>query len=278
MSYRSVLAFLIGIAGAAQAQRLPSTEESTASITELKRRIDSIDAVINTMPKPLAVANDMTLRFRRSALNMLFTAFSTHRTDDIQLQLLQTRPMWSENKSLLGMTIVNTIDVDTGTVFVDIKGFDCSAFNKNTVDILLEIEGTGMIAVSGRYAGVPLRASPSLSLYLQDKVKFNISSAGADNILLKPDPHTFMLKTKMSIQFLQWTIPYYREIPIEAESMLKSIVLPLSISSTLLFPAPWAQDASRRYDFVPRTVRLSHTSVWAQGETLEFRADIQFVQ
>jgi hypothetical protein len=263
---------------AAGAQNLPPAEESAAAITTLRRQIDSIDAAINTMPKPLAVANDMTLRFRRASLNMLFGAFASHRTDDIQLQLPPTRPMWTETKSLLGMNIVNTIDVDTGTVFVDIKGFECSAFAKNTVDIRLEIEGTGMISVSGRYAGVPLHASPSLSLYLQDMVKFTISSAGADNILLKPDAHTFMLKTKMSIQFLQWTIPYYREIPLEAEGMIKSIVLPLSISSTLMVPAPWAQDASRRFDFVPRTIRLSHTSVWAQGETLEFRADMQFVQ
>jgi hypothetical protein len=273
-----IMIMLVCIAGAVRAQDLPSTEESVASIAVLKRQIDSIDAVVNAMPKPLAVANDITLRFRRSALNALFTAFASHRTDDIHLQLLPTRPMWSETKSLLGMTVVNTIDVDTGTVLVDIKRFECSAFAKNTVDILVEIEGTGMIAVSGRYAGVPLSAAPSLSLYLQDKVRFMITSAGADNILLKPEPHTFMLKTKMSVQFLQWSIPYYREIPVEAEGVIKSIVLPLSISSTLMFPAPWAQDASRRFEFVPRTVRLSHTSVWAQGETLEFRADIRFGQ
>ena len=36
------------------------------------------------------------------------------------------------------------------------------------------------------------------------------------------------------------------ELPIEAEAMIRPIILPLSISSTIMFPAPWAQDASRR--------------------------------
>jgi hypothetical protein len=260
------------------AQGVPSTDESTAAIAQLRRQIDSLDTAINSRQTPPAAANDLTLRFRRSALNSLFSAFASHRTDDIRLTVLPTRPVWRENKSLFGMTIQNAIDVDTGSVLVDIKKFECSAFNRNTVDISLEIEGGGMIGVSGRYAGVPLHASPMLTLYLLDKVTFSITAAGADNLLLKPNQHTFLLKTKMSIQFLQWTIPYYREVPIEAEGILRPIVLPLSVSSTVMFPAPWAQDASRRLDFIPRKVRLTHTSVWAEGEVLEFRADINFTR
>lgn len=260
------------------AQEIPSTATSMEAIALLRQQIDSIDAAINAMPKPQASANDITLRFRRSALNSLFAAFAAHRTDDIQLVMTPTRPVWSETKSLFGITMVNTIDVDTGTVSVDIKRFECAPFKRNTVEIGLEIEGSGAIGVSGRYAGVPLHASPLLSLYLQDVVKFNIASAGADNILLKPDPHTFLVKTKMSIRFLEWTIPYYRELPLEAEGVVGSIVLPLSVSSTVMFPAPWKDDASRRFDFVPRSVRLMHTSVWAQGEILEYRADIFFAR
>ncbi len=260
------------------AQGIPAKEESQAEITLLKQRIDSIDALINAMPKPHETASDITLRFRRSALNSLFAVFASHRTDDIHLTLLPTRPVWTESKSLLGMSMMNTVDVDTGTFLVNIKKFEFSAFNRNTVRVGLEIEGGGLIGVSGRYAGIPLHASPLLELYLQDGLTFGISSAGADNILLKPDSHTFLLKTKMSIQFLQWTIPYYKEVTIEAEGVVGAIILPLSVSSTVMFPAPWARDASRRLDFVQRRVQLSHTSIWAQGETLEFRADVNFVR
>ncbi len=278
MKLHSLLLLMCCVIARGSAQGIPSTEESQSAVTLLKHGIDSIDAVINAMPKPQSSANDITLRLRRSAVNSLFAVFASHRTDDIHLTLLPTRPAWSESKSLLGMSMVNTVDVDTGTILVNIKKFEFAAFNRNTVNVGLEIEGGGLIGVSGRYAGVPLHASPLLELYVQDNVTFSISSAGADNILLKPDRHTFLLKTKMSIYFLQWTIPYYREVPIEAEGVVGAIVLPLSVSSTVMFPAPWARDASRRVDFIRRRVQLTHTSVWAQGEILEFRADVNFAR
>ncbi len=275
----SILALLLLCTScAASPGEIPPTETSEASILILRRQIDSIDAAINAMAKPRASANDITLRFRRSALNALFAAFASHGTEDIHLRLLPTRPVWSESTSFLGMSVRNTLDVDTGTVFVDIKKIECAAFNRNTVEMGLEIEGGGLIGVSGRYAGIPLRASLLLSLSLRDNLRFSITSAGLDNILLTPDRHTFLLKTTMSVRFMQWTIPYTRELPLEAETVIGAIVLPLSVSSTVMFPAPWAQDANRRFDFVPRTVRISHASVWAEGEVLEFRADVDFLR
>lgn len=261
-----------------RAQLLPSSEESQAQIALLQKQIDSVDKVINAIPKPVASANDLILRFKRSTLNSLFSAYATYRTDDVRLTLLPTRPLWSEKKSFLGVTMQNSVDVDSGVVLVDIKKFECLPFNRNTVEIVLELEGGGAIGVSGRYAGIPIHLSPGLALYLQEKVRFSIQSAGADNVLLKHDPHTLLLKTKMTLHYLDWTLPYYREVPIEADGLMGPIVLPLSVSSTVQFPVPWEQDATRRLSFVPRKVQLSHTSVWAQGEQLEFRGDITFVR
>lgn len=276
MKQLMIILCLVNAAMPACAQNIPSTEQSVATIAALKLQVDSLDAAINRRQQAPAVTNDLQVRFRRSALNALFSAYAGFRVDDIQISLLPTCPAWSERRSMLGMTVQNSVDVDSGRVVLDLKKFECGTFNRNTLDVDLEIEGGGTIGVSGRYAGVPVHASPGLMFYLADRMRFGIMSGGADTVLLKPEPHTFLLKTKMTIRLLDWTLPYYREVPIEANGIVGPILLPLSVSSTVMFPAPYAADASQRLAFIPRGIRLSHTSVWAQGEQLEFRADVNF--
>jgi len=264
------------LTGCGSSLELPSKEESQKKISELKPVTDSLDAVISGSTQNLPKGYDIISRTRLSSINMLLNWIATIDVRDIHIDFLQTRPLWKEEKSLFGIAYSNYVDVDTGSLDIDLKKFRFTNFTHNTVNAEIEIEGTGSIRVSGKYAGVPASASPTVHFYMSEPIEFAIFAADSDYIQLVPLPKTVLLKTKVTISLLGWNVPYYKELPLHAEELIKPVIIPSALRSEIVFPVPASQYGERRVEFVRRFLSFTKTSVNAKENILEYRSNIDF--
>ncbi len=273
-----VLFFELIASGCGSSIQLPSKAESEEKIAALKPVTDSLDAAISALTMNLPRGYDIVSRTRISAINMLLNWVATADVRDIQVDFLQTRPLWKEEKSLFGMQYTNYVDIDTGSLSIDLKKFRFVDFTSNVVNAEVEIEGRGAIGVSGKYLGVPATASPQVHFYLNEQLQFTISTADSDYIRLTPLPKTVLLKTKITIAMLGWNIPYYREIPLHAEDLVRPVLIPSALRSEIVFPIPASQYGQQRIEYVRRFLTFTKTTVNANDNILEYRGNIDFTK
>ena len=168
------------------------------------------------------------------------------------------------------------MNVDTGSLDIDLKNFMFSSVTNNTIYAQIEIEGTGTIKASGTYAGVSSNISPQIHFYLDEQIFFTVAAADSDYIRLNPVPKTVRLKTKITINLLGWNIPYYKEIPLLTTDLIKPVLIPSAVTSEIVFPIPAAQYGSQRLELVKRLLRFSRSTVRANNNVLEYRSNIDF--
>jgi hypothetical protein len=255
---------------------VPSKEESEKKTAELKPAIDSLDLLISVQTKNLPKGYDIISRTRLSAIDMLLDRVATIDKRDIHIDFLQTRPLWREDKSVLGMSYTNYVDIDTGALDIDLKKFRFLDFTSNIVNAQIEIEGEGNIRVSGKYTGVAASTTPHVNFYLNEMLQFAITVADSDYIKLTPLPNTVLLKTKVTIKLLGWEIPYYKEIPLKATELIKPVLVPSALRSEIVFPIPASQFGEQKLEFVKRYIDFTKTTVNANNNILEFRGNIDF--
>jgi hypothetical protein len=168
------------------------------------------------------------------------------------------------------------VDIDTGSLNIDLKKFTFNNFSNNIVDASIEIEGTGSIKASGKYTGVTAGVSPQIHFYLSEQIQFVVTAADSDYIRLNPVPKTVMLKTKVTIALLGLNLPYYTEIPLQTVELIKPVMIPSAVRSEIVFPIPAAQYGSDRLNFVKRYLRFTRSAVRANNNILEYRSNIDF--
>jgi hypothetical protein len=262
--------------GCGSTSNLPSKEESITKIAEIKPQLDSLTKTIDQQAKFLPGGSDLISRTRVSAINNLLERVANRSLTDIHIDFLATRPLWKEDKSVLGIGYTNFVDVDTGAFNIDLKKFLFTLFSKNTINAHVEIEGMGSISVSGKYIGVFARSTPRAHFYLDEEIQFSVSAADSDYIKLLPIPKTVILKSKVIIALLGWNIPYYKQIPLQAADLIKPVLIPSALRSEIIFPLPAAQYGNQRLEFVKRYLRFSKSSVRANDNGLEYRSNIDF--
>ncbi|MDD8017117.1 MAG: hypothetical protein PHP42_01965 [Bacteroidota bacterium] len=271
--------FVLFLAGCSSSSAIfPPTEESAKKIAELKPRLDSLDGVLSQSTQRYSPPLNVITRFRTNGINRLLDAFALKRLDDIHINFLATRPLWKEEKSTFGIAFTNYVDVDTGSIVVDLKKFHIVSANNNVVTADMEIEGNGKIKVSGKFAGLTATASPQIHFYLNDNVQFSISTADSQTIVLTPLPKLLLLKAQISMQMLQLQIPYYREIALQAAEILTPLRIPTALKSEIVFPIPASQFGNQKLEFVHRTLDFSRYTVSANNNSIEIKTNINFVK
>jgi hypothetical protein len=272
----TALFLLLLFAGCGSTMNIPSTDDSKRTITVIKPQLDSLDAVINGQTRLLPKGHDLITQTHASAVNALLTNVTNATTKDLHIDFLATRPLWKEEKSILGVGFTNVVNVDTGALDIDLKKFVFTAMTGNTIVAQIEIEGSGVISASGTYTGVSASITPQIQFYLDEQVFFTVAAADSDYIRLNPVPKTVRLKTKTTIALLGWNIPYYKEIPLITTDLIKPILIPSAVAAEIVFPVPAAQYGSQRLQFVKRFLRFSRSSVRANNNELEYRSNIDF--
>ena len=270
------IAVLVLFFGCGSSMDIPSKEESQSKIALYKQQLDTLDGMITERTSGLPKGHDLISQTRSSAINTLLSRVANRSLADIHIDFLATRPLWKEDKSVLGIGYTNYVDVDTGKLDIDLKKFSFDNFTNNIVNAQIEIEGTGTLKVSGKYTGVSAGSSPQIHFYLDEQIQFVVTAADSDFIRLNPVPKTVLLKTKITINLLGWNIPYYKEIPLETTDLIKPVLIPSALRSDIVFPIPASQYGDQRLEFVKRYLRFSKSSVNANDNILEYRSNIDF--
>ncbi|MFA5834376.1 MAG: hypothetical protein WDA22_12945 [Bacteroidota bacterium] len=264
------------VMGCGSSMDIPSKEESQANIAQYKLQLDTLDAVITEKTAGLPKGHDLISRTRSLAINTLLARVVNRSLADIHIDFLATRPLWKEEKSVMGIGYTNYVDVDTGKLDIDLKKFSFSNFTNNIINAEIEIEGTGTVKVSGTYTGVSTSSSPQIHFYLDEQIQFVVTTADSDFIRLNPVPKTVLLKTKITINLLGWNIPYYKEIPLQTTDLVKPVFIPSALRSEIVFPIPASQYGDQRLEFVKRYLRFNKSAVRANDNVLEYRSNIDF--
>lgn len=271
-----VILILVLVAGCGSSLGIPSVDESLHSIATTKPLLDTLDVMIDAQTRLLPRGHDLITQTRTSAINTLLARVANRTLRDIHINFLATRPLWKEEKSILGIGYTNIVNVDTGSLDIDLKKFMFTSVTNNTIYAQLEIEGTGTIKASGSYAGVSAQIAPNIHFYLDEQIFFTVAAADSDYLRLNPVPKTVRLKTKITINLLGWNIPYYKEIPLLTTDLIKPVLVPSAVTSEIVFPIPAAQYGAQRMDLVKRYLRFSRSTVRANNNVLEYRSNIDF--
>ncbi len=268
--------FYLFVAGCGSSLNIPTVEESERQIAGLRPLLDSLNGAITVQSASLPGGYDLISRTRISAVNGLLVGVTTRSSNDLHIDFLGTRPLWQETKSILGIQYTNYVDIDTGSLDIDLKRFLFTDFSNNIVNASIEIEGKGTVRASGAYAGVSARFTPQIQFYLNENIQFSLAAADSDYIRLEPVPKTVLLKTKITMQLLGIQIPYYNEIPLQTDQLIKPVLIPSAVRSEIIFPIPAARYGSGNLDFVKRFLRFSNSTASAEQNVLEYRSNIDF--
>ncbi|MFA6468744.1 MAG: hypothetical protein WCW35_07590 [Bacteroidota bacterium] len=263
---------LIGCGSSAD---IPSRNESLTAISLITPQIDSLDSDIMNRTRLLPGGHDLITLTRSTAVNTLLERITNRSLKDIHFDFLATRPLWKEEKSVLGIDFMNYVDIDTGMLDIDLKKFVFTDFSGNNIDAAIEVEGTGTIKASGKYTGVPATVSPQIHFYLNEQIKFAVT-ADSDFIRLIPVPKIVLLKTRVTVSLLGWNVPYYKEISLQIAELIKPVSIPSAVRSEIVFPIPAAQYGDRRLEFVRRYLRFTRSTVRVHNGALEYRSNIDF--
>lgn len=269
------LVLLLPCAAESSAQDLPPTDSSRAAIAEITPRLARVDSLLNNAFRGVERGQqDIILTVKAGAINAFFNAAAARGTDDCLVRLLETKGVWSDTKSLFGITVTSSLDVDSGTIAVDLKRFAVPSMTKNIIESQVELEGAGLVAVTGRSAGVPGHASPKLDLYLQDRIRFACAGDKAGMITLRPQSARVVLKAKLSVKLWGFDIPYYKEIPLEVTDLVPTLTLPVALSSSVRAPIRGTYRNGRGIEYADYSVSFGALRVWADQDELELRTNI----
>jgi hypothetical protein len=256
----------------------PSVEESQRSIDINKRKIDSLNTIVESRKPNFSVGSDLTIRVSLSALNKIVEPIANSREEDVAISFHETKPLFKEDKSIFGIAYTNYLNVESGNISANLKKFRFDRFEQNKIDAIIELEGKGNIAVSGRYMGVPASSTPLIELYLYEPVSFGMIPTGNGSLQLKPIPKKLILKTKTSIKLLEWYVPWYQEIPLELTDLIQPVTLPLGFKTEVGFPLPSSKNSNAKIEYVPYLINLSDTQLNLINNKIEFKTNIDFVK
>lgn len=254
---------------------LPSIEQSQADILKYSAELKQDEAQIKNYSKNLPEGSNLVLNIKLETLNKVIEKVTSNRVDDITIILPPKKQIMNEEKNVFGIKYSNYLNIDTGNVKLDLKKLKFDKFENNKIYATLEIEGSGNVKISGKYTGIPASVNPDIVFYMYETFTLDANSVNGV-LILKPNKKTLKLKTKISIKLLEWSVPYYQEIPLEITDLIKPISFPLSVPSQIMFPLPSETFSNNRLEFAPFNVELKGTSMKAHQNIIDYRTDIEF--
>jgi hypothetical protein len=279
MMRRVIMLLPTVLLGACASLDLPSIEQSRASVEAARPRITAADSVArNWSATRLPGAADLVTRVRMYAVNRMLDAVAGNRSDDVRIRFLPTKGIVKEDKSVLGVSYTNTVDIEGGELTLNLKTLRFDRFDRNTAEATIEIEGAGRISVSGRHTGVPASASPNVELRIADRITFDVKPADSGMVLITPRAKTVNLSVKLSVTLLQWSVPYTQEVPLQIRDLVPPMRVPVALSTEVPFPVPAAKAGDEKFDYVPFRLMLSRTTVRTSGDVLEVSTDLDFIR
>ncbi len=257
---------------------LPKIKQSEEAIANYKTKLDESERSIQLKMPTLPGGSDAFVNISLAPLNKMMQTLANNRMDDINLYFGYSPNLMKEDKNILGMNYTNFINVDSGMVVLNLKSLKINSFENGKLSGNIEIEGSGKIAVKGKYAGIPAQVSPDVQLYLNEPLVFDISVNDSGYIALKSRPKKLMLKTKISIKLLQWNVPWYQEIPLEISEILKPMSFPIAMKPEIMFPKPAEKSGDQKMQYEPYILDFSRSSVSGLQNKIQYRTNIYFIK
>ncbi|PLX32909.1 MAG: hypothetical protein C0600_01380 [Ignavibacteria bacterium] len=225
----------------------------------------------------MASERDISTAIKLSVLNTVLGALASQRSDDLIVVFPPTRPLLEERKSVLGIRYTNRLDIDTGTVRLNLRRASIVSQRSDALNIALELEGEGKIAVSGRYTGIPASSQPRVELVLRDTIAFRLrAGTRPGTIALYPQRRSVFLTATLHVSLLGWEIPWEERIPLQVEELISPVEIPALISTSIRIPMPARSFSDTRYEFVDTPVSLSNTGTLITPDAIRFDADVTF--
>lgn len=254
---------------------LPKVEESKLNIDKYTIQYVELKKQIALKVGDKKQKEDVAIQIKTSVINNLMDKFANASDSDVKMNFLQTNEIYSESKSTLGINYKNYVNLEKGLLDLNLKKVRLESNDNNKIIGLLELEGKGKVKVNGKYLAVPVSAEPDIVLYLNDQFNFEAKSING-KMFLAPEKKNVLLKTKISIKLLEWSIPYYKEIPLEVAELIKPLELPLASQSEILFPMPAKKFGDSKVEFVPLGIELNNTSLSSTKDYLKINTNLNF--
>lgn len=254
---------------------LPKVEESKLNIDKYTIQYIELKKQIALKVGDKKQKEDVSILVKTTVINNLMDKFANASTSDVKMNFLQTSEIFAENKSTLGINYRNYVNLENGIMDLNLKKIRLESNDNNKIIGLLELEGKGKVKVNGKYFAVPVSAEPEVALYLNDQFNFEAKNING-RMFLAPEKKNILLKTKISMKLLEWSVPYYKEIPLDVAEIIKPLELPMASQSEILFPMPAKQFGDSKLEFVPLGIELNNTSLSTSKDYLKINTNVNF--
>jgi hypothetical protein len=241
----------------------------------LKAELEKVERPLRIYETRLTSNTDMRTTLRVSVVNSVLGALASHRSDDLVIAFPETRPLLLERKSVFGIGYTNRLDIDSGTVTLNLRRASIASQRRGELRVFLEMEGQGRISVSGKYAGISGSTSPRIELSLRDTISFLVSSGGEQGtILLRPARGSVILNAKLHVSLLGWEVPWEERIPIQIDKLIPPIELPTLIQTSIKLPVPARDFSDKNYEFAETPFIFSKSRTMVDGNFIRFDSDV----
>ena len=257
--------------------KYPSVEESETKIRQFSAQNYALDSSIKSQYLQEPLNRDVQVKISKNMLNSLLQRLAASNNTDISFLFQYTPKIYNEEKSALGIKYTNYIDLKGGKLDVNLKSLKILEFFAGKFSAQLELDGKGNLDVNGQYMGVPASAKPDVQVYLNDKVTFNVQAKDNGSLLIKPANQKLTLKIKISVKLLGWSVPYYKEIPLELAQLVKPIEVPLNFQMDFLLPQPSSVPGDNTFVQTKNRLEFLNSSVNADKTYIEYKTDINFL-
>lgn len=272
----SGLAALCLLLSSCASLELPTVEEAQAAINRSTPHLVRAERAIDAYALRLPSGSDFITRMRLSMFNRLFGALAGNRSDDVRIAVRPTPALFSEKKSTLGIEYENMLNIDTGTVTMNLRTLRIERMERDRIDARLVIEGEGDLSVSGRYLGIPARANPDIRGSLDETISFDAVPSDSGAMVLRPVDKQLTLRLTFTVALLQWRVPWTQDVPIRVSDLIKPMILPSAMRAEFPLPVPSDTPGGDQFVRVPHTLELRRGAVSASRGVLEFRTDVEW--
>lgn len=256
---------------------MKTKEESKNEIIKYNNELQIIDKKINeTLSKSINSKNqdEFNIIIKEKFLNNLSNLISNHKVDDIKFFILPKKSFFSETKKALGVEYNNYVNIDTGYISLNLKKINFSKLTNNKVYGEVEIEGGGNFKISGKHTGVPGSFAPNINIYLREDIVFTIKMDDNNNLILTPENKELELKTKFTISFLQFKIPYSQSINLKTKDLIKPIKLPLLFQNYVNLPKPEDKINSKKLVYETYKLNMDDIKIRTNDGILEYNSNV----
>lgn len=255
---------------------MPDKDDSKISIMNSNSDLQRIDKAINEnieKNNSLKTRSEMSVRMVDKFLNSISKQISTQREDDIKFFILPKKSFFTETKKVLGLEYNNFVNIDTGFIALNLKKLEFNKLTNNKIYGVIEIEGKGNLKLSGKHTGVPGSFSPDISLYLKEDITFSLKAEN-NYLILTPDPQEIELKTKFTVSFLDFKIPYSQSFQLKLKDLVKPVRMPLAFQNYVALPKPEEKINSKKMIYEKYQLNFDDINIKTVSGILEYGANV----